>query len=162
MKNILYFIIGLLIIVFSNTIVNSINLSLFSVRPNLTLIYLIYLSIYIGLSRGALLGLILGLILDITVGKYFGIYGLLFFSVGLLYGSIKDKVFKENIMTVIMLVVVATFFENIILLLVVGLGMNNIFINILRILESIFANVVITAFLFYPINYLINKVEEQW
>lgn len=160
MKNILYFITGLIIIVFSNTIINSINLSLFYVRPNLTLIYLIYLSIYIGLERASIIGLILGLILDITISKYFGLYGLIFFLIGLIYGSMKDKVFKDNIFTIIVLVGLATLFENVLSLLIVGFEMNNIFIHILKILKSIFANVLISAFLFYPINYLINKVEE--
>ena len=162
MKNILYVITGLIIVVFSNTILNGINLSFFSIRPNLTLIYLTYLSIYIGINRASIIGLILGLIIDITVGKYFGLYSLLFFLLGLVYGSIKDKVFKENILTIIILVALATLVENVLSLLIVGFGMNNIFIHVFRILESIVANVIISAGLFYPINYLINKVEEQW
>lgn len=162
MKNIFYFIIGLAVIIFTNTILNSINLSLFSIRPNLTLIYLIYISLYIGNMRASILGLILGLIIDITVGKYFGFYALLFFSIGLLYGSMRDKVFKENIFTILVLVILATFVDNLVSLLIVGFGIENILIYFLRMLESFFINSVVAAFLFYPVNYFIKKVEEQW
>ena len=162
MKNIFYFIIGLAVIIFTNTILNSINLSLFSIRPNLTLVYLIYISLYIGNMRASILGLILGLIIDITVGKYFGFYALLFFSIGLLYGSMRDKVFKENIFTILVLVILATFVDNLVSLLIVGFGIENILIYFLRMLESFFINSVVAAFLFYPVNYFIKKVEEQW
>ena len=89
MKNILYFVIGLLLIVFSNTILNDIDLIFFSFRPNLVLIYLVFISIYIGAEKASVIGLALGLIIDISVGKYFGYYGLLFIAVGYLYGSLK-------------------------------------------------------------------------
>ena len=162
MKNIFYFIIGLAVIIFTNTILNSINLSLFSIRPNLTLVYLIYISLYIGNMRASILGLILGLIIDITVGKYFGFYALLFFSIGLLYGSMRDKVFKENIFTILVLVILATFVDNLVSLLIVGFGIENTLIYFLRMLESVFINSLVAAFLFYPVSYLIKKVEEQW
>ena len=96
MKNILYFVIGLLLIVFSNTILNDIDLMFFSFRPNLILIYLVFISIYIGAEKASIIGLALGLIIDISVGKYFGYYGLLFIAVGYLYGSLKEKVFNEK------------------------------------------------------------------
>ncbi|CBH21513.1 membrane protein of unknown function [Acetoanaerobium sticklandii] len=162
MKNILYFVIGLLLIVFSNTILNDIDLIFFSYRPNLMLIYLVFISIYIGAEKASIIGLALGLIIDISVGKYFAYYGLLFISIGYLYGSLKEKVFKENIFTVILLVVIATIIDNLLISTIVGFRGIELGMFLLRIVEAVFINGIISAFLFYPLNIVLNKVEEQW
>ena len=152
MKNILYFVIGLLLIVFSNTILNDIDLMFFSFRPNLILIYLVFISIYIGAEKASIIGLALGLIIDISVGKYFGYYGLLFIAVGYLYGSLKEKVFKE----------MATIIDNLLISTIIGFRGIELGIFLLRIVEAVFINGIISAFLFYPLNIVLNKVEEQW
>lgn len=162
MKNILYFVTGLLLIVFSNTILNDIDLMFFSFRPNLILIYLVFISIYIGAEKASIIGLALGLIIDISVGKYFGYYGLLFIAVGYLYGSLKEKVFKENIFTVILLVIIATIIDNLLISTIIGFRGIELGIFLLRIVEAVFINGIISAFLFYPLNIVLNKVEEQW
>jgi rod shape-determining protein MreD len=122
----------------------------------------VFISIYIGAEKASIIGLALGLIIDISVGKYFGYYGLLFIAVGYLYGSLKEKVFKENIFTVILLVIIATIIDNLLISTIIGFRGIELGIFLLRIVEAVFINGIISAFLFYPLNIVLNKVEEQW
>ncbi len=159
MKNILYFIIGFIVIQLSNTLLNMTNLEWFNIKPNITLIFICFASLYIGSLRGGILGLILGLILDISVNKYAGYYSLLFLLVGLINGTFRDKIFKENIFAPILLLAIVSFSDSISMLIISGLGSTGISGNISLVFKVTFINIIFAAFLYYPISRVAVKIE---
>jgi len=161
-KKILYFTIGLIVIFFSNTFLNDLNLFIFNIKPNLTLIYLVYISIYIGADKASLIGLLLGLVIDISVGKYFAYYSLIFFLIGFFCGNLKEKVFKENIFTILLLILISSFIDNLLSIIITGFSISNIGVYFLRLSEGVIINGMISALLFYPLNMILIKVDEQW
>lgn len=94
MKNILIVILGIVIIIFSNTIFNFIP---FSPKPDLLLIYVIVLSLYWKKDNYSLfivLG-VLGFFLDSSIGKFQGQNTILFLVIALFGIWLKDKIRKD-------------------------------------------------------------------
>jgi len=78
------------------------------IKPNLFVIFILFIGLFAGKKIGAILGLILGLYLDLVIGKTIGITGLMLFIVGLL-GEYLDKNFsKESRFTIMLMVIGAT------------------------------------------------------
>lgn len=159
MKNILYFIIGFVIIQISNTLLNMTHLDWFNIKPNIVFIFICFISLYIGSLRGGILGLILGLILDISVNKYVGYYSLFFLLIGLINGTFKDKIFKENIFGPILLLAAGSLFDSISMLIISGAGSMGLSGNASLVFKITFINIIFAAFLYYPISIIAAKIE---
>ena len=63
---------------------------------------------------------------------------------------------------IILAVIIATIIDNLLISTIIGFRGIELGIFLLRIVEAVFINVIISAFLFYPLNIVLNKVEEQW
>ncbi len=107
MKNIILILIGIFIIIIENSIVNYIDI--FNISLNVSIVYISIISLFVKRNEGALIGLILGILKDILIGRFMGINALVFFVVGCLYGILQDKIFKENVTTILIL----TFFSSV-------------------------------------------------
>ncbi|WP_066070552.1 rod shape-determining protein MreD [Alkalithermobacter thermoalcaliphilus] len=110
MRNLLVLLLGVVILILENSIFNYMNI--FKVSINFLLIYMVFVSLSLDKKQGAFTGLILGIIKDISVGKFLGLNAFILFVVGYVLGILKDKVFKENIFTVLVLVIFSTIFDN--------------------------------------------------
>lgn len=86
------------------------NLSIGSTVPNTSLIIVVALSLIAGKRSGAVAGLVSGLLQDVMFNGVIGINTLGLFSVGLLVGSLDQKVFKENLFLPFVLTLSATVF----------------------------------------------------
>lgn len=159
MKNILYFIIGFIIIQISNTMLNMTSLGWFNIKPNITLIFICFISLYIGSLRAGGLGLLLGLILDVSVNMYAGYYSLLFLLTGLIIGIFKDKIFKENIFAPILLLAIASFSESISMIIISGSVSMGLIATLLLILKITFINMIFAGLLYFPISRITVKIE---
>ena len=158
MKNLLYFIIGFIVIQISNTLLNMVSMEWFNIKPNIALIFICFVALYIGSLRAGALGIILGLILDISVNKYAGYYALLFLLTGLTIGIFKDKIFKDNIFAPILLLAIASFSESIFMIVISqsGAGFTS---SLLLIIKIALVNMMFAAILYYPISRMAVKIE---
>jgi len=79
------------------------------IKPNLFVIFVLFIGLFTGKKLGAILGLIFGIILDLLIGRTVGISGILLVVVGLL-GEYFDKNFsKESRITMMLMVIGCTF-----------------------------------------------------
>ncbi len=79
------------------------------VKPNLLVIYVLFIGLFANQLIGISFGVVIGLVLDFLYGKTIGISAVMFCVIGYL-GSYFDKNFsKENKLTIIFMVAGATF-----------------------------------------------------
>ncbi|MBP2028105.1 rod shape-determining protein MreD [Acetoanaerobium pronyense] len=161
MKNILYLVIGLFLVSLSSAVLNFREPLIFNYKANIIIIYIVYLSIFIGSERSSIIGLILGLVLDVSVGRFFGLNGLLFFLLGLLYGTFKDKIFKDRVFAPIILLILAVMIDSFVMTLISNVNFNslNLYQNGMRIIEIMVMNIFLGIIAYYPIKYIVNKIE---
>lgn len=86
-------------------------LSIFDVKPSLVLIILIAFTACFGQLKGIRLGIYLGLSLDILIGKGLGVYTFLYMLIAYIFSSIEEKIFKDNLITPLILIVSASIIE---------------------------------------------------
>ncbi len=139
------------------------SLTIAGIKPNLFVIYILFIGLFANQILGISFGVICGLILDLLYGKTIGVTAVMLCIIGFL-GSYFDKNFsKENKLTIIFMVVGAT--------IIFELGsyfMNSIILQFEReywyftkiILIEILYNVLLSI-LFYPfiqkIGYIIDR-----
>lgn len=85
----------LLNFIVQTTLLNTVSIS--NTIPNTTLIIVVSFALIAGKKTGAIIGLSAGLLQDIVFSEVIGINTMIFFSIGLLVGSLDQKVFKENL-----------------------------------------------------------------
>lgn len=107
MKKILLCILGFIIIILQNSIIN--YLSVFGITINIVLIYLVIISLYLEKLESGIIGAILGIILDSSIGGIFGSNALIFFVLAYLTSFIKDKVYKESPIMIFTIILGVTF-----------------------------------------------------
>ncbi len=85
------------------------------VKPNLFIIFILFVGLFIGKKIGVFLGLILGIFLDLLIGRTVGMTGVLLAIIGFL-GEYFDKNFsKESRFTIMLMVIGSTFLYEIVL-----------------------------------------------
>ncbi len=84
------------------------------IKPNLFVIFILFIGLFAGKKIGIILGLILGTYIDLLLGRTVGITGIMLAIVGFL-GEYFDKNFsKESRLTIMLMVIGATFLYEII------------------------------------------------
>ena len=104
-------VIGLIIVFFLIYFLQANVFSTFTIagiKPNLFVIYILFVGLFANQILGISFGVVIGLILDLLYGKKIGISAVMFCVIGYL-GAYFDKNFsKENKLTIIFMVVGAT------------------------------------------------------
>lgn len=160
MKNVVYFLIGFVIIIFSGSILNFIDFPLFHIHVDLIFLYITFLALFIGSERASLIGLGLGLIEDVFIGRYFGFYALILFSAGLFYGIFKDKIFKDRFGGAVFLLLAGVFVYNILSILLYKTAVFNVYLTGLRLFFVMVLNLIVGSILYHPFKSIICKIEE--
>ena len=75
-------------------------------KPNLFVIYILFVGLFAGKKLGLVLGIILGFFIDIVIGRQIGISGIMLGIIGLI-GEYLDKSFSKESRITIMLMVIA-------------------------------------------------------
>lgn len=107
MKRLLLGILGVIIVLLQNTIIN--YLSVFGITINLVLIYLVIISLYLDEVESGIIGIILGFILDCSVGGIFGLNALLLSFLCYFISHEKEKVYKESPIMIFTIILGVTF-----------------------------------------------------
>ena len=135
------------------------------VMPNLFVIFILFIGLYANKTLGPIYGVICGIFLDCFIGKRIGITGIMLGIVGIV-GVIFDKNFsKENRLTLIVMVMIAT------IIFEIGQYALSYFINkssldILSFIQILLVeciyNIILTLILYPLIQKFGNKVETEY
>lgn len=110
MKKVLLFLLGIMLLIIENSIVNYIDI--FGISFNLILIYITVISLYMDELEVAVIGAIIGLIKDSTIGGIFGVNALILFTISYGISHLRDKIYKESKITIFALVVITSLFDS--------------------------------------------------
>lgn len=123
------------------------------VKPNLFVIFILFISLFAGYKVGISFGILSGLFLDIIIGKNIGTTAIMFGIIGAIGGYFDKNFSKESKLTIILMVVGCTFIYEIgaYLIQIIRLSINveiKEFI-IMLVIEAIY-NIILTIII-YPI-----------
>lgn len=77
------------------------------IKPNLFVIFILFIGLFAGKKIGAILGLIFGVYLDLLLGRTIGVSGIMLGLIGLL-GEYFDKNFSKESRVTIMLMIIGS------------------------------------------------------
>ena len=78
------------------------------VKPNLFIVFILFIGLFIGNKLGFAFGLILGILLDLFIGKSIGISGMMLAIVGLIGEYLDNNFSKDSRVTLILMVMGST------------------------------------------------------
>ena len=133
------------------------------VKPNIFIIFLLFIGLFVGGKIGISLGLVFGVLLDILIGRSVGITGILFAIIGVLGEKLDKNFSKESRMTIMLMVIGGTlFFETVLYIYnIIKLNIQFEFISFFKILlVEIFYNTIIVIII-YPIMQRLGHVLEE-
>lgn len=78
------------------------------VKPNLFIIFILFISLFAGMKVGVPFGILTGLFLDIIIGKNIGISAIMFGIIGFIGGYFDKNFSKESRITIMLMVVGST------------------------------------------------------
>lgn len=123
------------------------------IKPNLFIIFILFIGLFAGKKIGAILGLVFGICLDLLLGRTIGISGIMLGLIGLL-GELLDKNFsKESRVTIMLMIAGSTVIYELgdYLFNIVSLSLNIEIISFMKILlVEVIYNTILVIIL-YPL-----------
>lgn len=110
MKKVLLCLLGVLLLIIENSIINYIHI--FGVSFNLILIYMTVIALYMDELEAGIIGAIIGLIKDMTTGGIFGVNALILFAISYGISHLRYKIYKESRITIFALVIITSLFDS--------------------------------------------------
>jgi rod shape-determining protein MreD len=110
MKKVLLCLLGVLLLIIENSIVNYIHI--FGVSFNLILIYMTVIALYMDELEAGIIGAIIGLVKDMTTGGIFGVNALILFAISYGISHLRYKIYKESRITIFALVIITSLFDS--------------------------------------------------
>lgn len=124
-----------------------------SIKPNLFIIYILFIGLFAGKKLGLVLGILFGFFIDVVIGRQIGISGIMLGIIGLI-GEYLDKNFsKESRITIMIMIACSTIIYEVgcYIFNIITLEMNLEIISFARILLiEVIYNLLITIII-YPI-----------
>lgn len=161
----------ILILIISFLIIYFLQVNFFSwftiagVKPNLFIIFILFISLFAGMKVGIPFGIISGLFLDIIIGKTMGTYAIMFGIIGII-GAYFDKNFsKESRITIMLMVMGSTcIFEiGIYILQMIELSIHvEILPFIITLIIEVIYNTILTIILYPIMQKLGYKMEDTF
>lgn len=82
--------------------------SIYNVKPNLLVIFVVSVALLRGDKEGAVVGFFAGLMLDMAFGKLLGFYALLGMYLGFAVGSVNKRLYRDNFFVILFFTFVST------------------------------------------------------
>lgn len=79
------------------------------VKPNLMVIFVLFIGLFAGRVYGLTFGVIFGIIIDIIISKKVGVSAIMYGAIGILGGVLDKNFSKDSKITIIGMVIVSTF-----------------------------------------------------
>ncbi len=116
MKSIYLIAIGLVIVILQTTVMQLFRIA--GIVPNLMLIWLIIAAVIFDRMTSFKAALIGGLLVDILIGKGIAVHIAIYIPIVLVIASLEEKIFKDNYITPVILIVLSTLYYHAFFLLV--------------------------------------------
>lgn len=136
-------------------------ISVFDVKPNLFLVYIIVLSFFCTKMEGAVVGAIFGLVLDIIIGKIIGVNTVFSLLVGFTVALFCERIIRKNsvLITALSVMVITIVYESVYYLFAFlfahGMGYWNALGGI--ILPECIFNAIVSI----PVYYILRKLTQH-
>lgn len=133
------------------------------IKPNLILIIVISVALLRGAREGAVTGFFAGVLRDLMFGKVFGVGALEGLLLGFTVGVLNKRLYKENIVVVVLLTFIFSFCSGLIIgLLNIVMGAQE---NILTLIKTIVIveaayNSIASIFIYYIVYRVNGKITE--
>ena len=126
--------------------------SIASIKPNLFVIYILFIGLFANKTMGTIYGLIVGLLLDFIIGIHIGINSIGLGIIGFVAALFDKNFSKDSRMTIMVMVVVATAIFEILsyTLNYMMADLNVEMINFIKILATELLYNLILTIIFYP------------
>lgn len=118
MRNIVLFLIGVLIVIVEGSITNYLKIA--DVSINFLLIYMTIISLYLDEMEVGILGALVGFVKDISIGSIFGVNALVLATIAYGISHLKDKIYKNSYITVFAIVFITSLVDSIINITLLG------------------------------------------
>ena len=126
------------------------------IKPNLFIIFVLFLNLFCGKKIGISFSIFIGLFLDIVLGRNFGTYTIMF-SVISIFGLYLDKNFsKDSRLTVMLMVILSTLIFEIGCYLI-NMAVLKINIEILQFVKILIVETIFNALLTIILNPVLQK-----
>ena len=163
MKNVIYILFGFFILLLELILFN--RVSLFGISANILIIYIATLSIFTSLDRVLFVSLFLGLGKDFVFERIFGLNAMILIMLGILFGRLKESIYKEKwtipiflsgISSVIYMLIYSLFYR-------MYLGRAYSFLYSIKMLGAfLFVEIVVSLVIYYPLRKIVQIVEDRW
>lgn len=134
-----------------------------SIKPNLFIIYILFIGLFAGKKLGLVLGILFGFFIDVVIGRQIGISGIMLGIIGLI-GEYLDKNFsKESRITIMIMIACSTIIYEVgcYIFNIITLEMNLEIISFARILLiEVIYNLLITIIIYPIIQKAGHAIEE--
>ena len=149
-RNIVMFIILVISLVLPSTVFHYWSWN--GIKPDLVMLWVIYIALHHRPAEGLTYGFIAGLIADFYFGRYIGMYTITLALVAFLISTLQQRWYRENIPLTIVLVFSATFMGQMIVSLLANIaGLNWYLDNVLPMIVGISVYNTILVPITYPL-----------
>ncbi len=161
----------ILILIISFLIIYFLQVNFFSwftiagIKPNLFIIFILFISLFAGMKVGIPFGIISGLFLDVIIGKTIGTYAIMFGIIGIIGGYFDKNFSKESRITMMLMVIGSTcIFEiGIYILQMIELSIHvEILPFIITLIIELIYNTILTIILYPIMQKLGYKIEDTF
>jgi rod shape-determining protein MreD len=135
---------------------------LFGVIPNISLILIVIFSMMTNGILGGIFGLFTGMLYDIMLYDIFGLFSLIYFTIGALIGTFSEEMNRDNYILYCLITAVATVFMNFasyVLLFFLKYRIDNISKIMSNMIIEVILNTFITVAVLKFIVYLFDKID---
>lgn len=134
-----------------------------TIKPNLFVILVLFISLFLGMKYGITFGLIFGLYLDIVLGKSIEINAIMLTIVGIIGGYFDKNFSKDSRITIMLMVIGATVIFELgsYILSIIILNTNIEILSFIKIIIiEVLYNAILTAILYPLIQIVGYKIED--
>lgn len=137
--------------------------SIYNVKPNLLIIFVISVALLRGDKEGAIVGFITGMLIDMASGKILGFYALLGLYLGLAVGTLNKRLYRDNFLVILFFTFVSTIlYESTVHILSTFMTGNIDIVRTLptKILPEAIYNSMVSFFIFAIVKRMNNRIED--
>ncbi|MFC4804283.1 rod shape-determining protein MreD [Filifactor villosus] len=163
MRNLIFFIIGLAVILVELFFLN--DLHIISVNINLLLIYMVCIALFSEIDKALFLALLMGLAKDFTVERIVGVNALIFIVIALVIRRLKEVIYKDKPMTPFLFLLLSSFLYSMVYIALYKLYLGRAFMFsyvATNIPIFVFVETVLGTLLFLPIKKMIYQIQDRW
>ncbi len=157
-EKILIFILFLIVLLFQIFVVN--NSTLFGIKPNLILVFLIVYSLFTNFYKTCIVSLLTGILVDILFGNTNFMFTIIYMISGILLAFVNDKFTRENKITIITLVIVSVFCFEIVEFIEYAY-LYNVYASVFTLLKQIIISILLNFILCQIVYSVINFINEN-